>query len=74
MKVLSRWTLAINTITLSSTVQLWPAPPGFADADTRVNPSVLDAIGCHGHDTKQMLVQHLFGENSINSVGGCYLR
>ena len=31
MKVLSRWTLAINTITLSSTVQLWPAPPGFAD-------------------------------------------
>ena len=31
IKVLHRWTLAINTITLASTGQLWPAPPGFTD-------------------------------------------
>ena len=33
MKVLSRWTLTINTITLSSTGWLWPALPGFTDDD-----------------------------------------
>ena len=33
IKVLHRWTLAINTITLASTGQLWPAPPGFTDVE-----------------------------------------
>jgi len=32
VKALHRWTLAMSTITLSSTGQHWTPPPGFADA------------------------------------------
>ena len=39
--VLHRWTLTMNTMTLSSTGQYWTATPGFADVGDDIGVYIL---------------------------------